>query len=77
MEGVAQDLTFSEAVHKLEAIVAQLEENDTLGLEQALALYEQGIALSTDCRDRLTTAKLKMTTIDVSTGATGAEPGPA
>ena len=61
----AADLTFGEAIEKLEAMVLQLEENDTLGLEQALGLYEQGIALARDCQHRLAAAKLRLTEIAV------------
>ncbi len=59
------DLTFGEAVDRLEAIVGQLEGNEELGLEEALALYEQGLALAGDCRRRLATAQLKLTQIPV------------
>jgi exodeoxyribonuclease VII small subunit len=57
------DLTFGEAMTRLEAVVGQLEENESLGLEQALALYEQGVALAEDCRQRLTAARLRLTEI--------------
>ncbi len=63
----AADLTFGEAMEKLEATVSQLEENDELGLEQALALYEQGTALAGDCQQLLATAKLRLTEIAVPT----------
>jgi exodeoxyribonuclease VII small subunit len=59
------DLTFGEAVDRLEAIVTQLEGNEELGLEEALALYEQGLALAGDCRRRLATAQLKLTQLPV------------
>lgn len=48
---------------RLEEIVAQLESSEELGIEQALALYEQGAALASDCRQRLTGAKLRLTEI--------------
>ena len=62
----AADLTFGEAMEKLETIVSQLEENESLGLEQSLALYEQGLALTGDCQQRLTAAKLRMTELAVT-----------
>jgi len=61
----ARDVTFGEAVAKLESIVAQLEEDEGMGLEQALALYEQGLALASDCQQRLAAAKLRLTEIAV------------
>lgn len=62
----AAGLTFGEAMERLEGIVTQLEENEALGLEQALAIYEQGLALAGDCRQRLATASLRLTEIAVA-----------
>ena len=62
----AADLTFGEAMEKLEEIVSQLEENEALGLEQSLALYEQGLALAGDCQQRLSAARLRMTEISAT-----------
>lgn len=59
----AQDLTFGESMEKLAAIVAQLEGSDDLGLEQAMALYEQAQALAADCEQRLSAATLRLTEI--------------
>ena len=59
------DVTFGEAMGKLEHVVRQLEEDEAMGLEQALALYEQGVALATDCQARLLAAKLRLTEIAV------------
>ena len=59
------DVTFGEAMGKLEHVVRQLEEEEDMGLEQALALYEQGVALASDCQARLTAAKLRLTEIAV------------
>ena len=61
------DVTFGEAMSKLEQVVRQLEEDETMGLEQALALYEQGAALASDCQARLGAAKLRLTEIPVPT----------
>ncbi len=43
---------FEDQLERLEAIVAQLED-DAVGLEQALDLFEQGMALAKSCRTRL------------------------
>ena len=59
------DVTFGEAMEKLEQVVRQLEEDEAMGLEQALALYEQGVALAGDCQSRLSAAKLQLTEIPV------------
>ncbi|HEU5317442.1 MAG TPA: exodeoxyribonuclease VII small subunit [Chloroflexota bacterium] len=65
MSKKAQDVTFGEAMARLESIVSQLEEDESIGLEQALALYEQGLALADDCQQRLAAAKLRLTQIAV------------
>ena len=59
------DIAFGEAMGKLEQVVRQLEEDESMGLEQALALYEQGAALAADCQARLLAAKLRLTEIAV------------
>ena len=48
-------------MERLEAIVARLEGDETLGLEEAIALYQEGAALAGACRQRLATAQLTMT----------------
>jgi exodeoxyribonuclease VII small subunit len=57
--------TFGAAVERLEAIVARLEGDETLGLEEALELYRQGVALAGDCRRRLAGAQLTLTELPV------------
>ena len=64
-------------MERLEAIVAQLEGDESLGLEEALALYEQGVALAADCRQRLVSAQLRLSEIPVAAVAIGAEMTPA
>lgn len=61
------DLNFGEAMGRLEAVVNQLEGSEELGLEQALALYEQGVALAGACRQTLAAAQLRLTEISVPT----------
>jgi exodeoxyribonuclease VII small subunit len=56
-------LSFGDAMDRLETIVAQLEANESLGLEEALSLYEQGVALAGDCRGRLAAAQIRLTEI--------------
>ena len=61
----ASSLTFGEAMERLEGMVAQLEGDETLQLEQALDLYEQGAALAAECRRRLAGAELRLTEIAI------------
>lgn len=45
-------LSYEEAVKRLEEIV-QLLENADISLEESLALFQEGIALSSYCREKL------------------------
>jgi exodeoxyribonuclease VII small subunit len=44
--------TFEEALTELEDVVKRLED-DTVGLEEALKLFERGVALARRCRTQL------------------------
>jgi exodeoxyribonuclease VII small subunit len=50
---------FEECLERLEKIVDQLERGD-IPLEQALALFEEGMKLSNSCRSELETAEGKV-----------------
>jgi exodeoxyribonuclease VII small subunit len=52
-------LTYDQAFAELETILAQLEGGD-LPLEQTLALYEQGVALTNLCQRKLSEAELRV-----------------
>ncbi|MGH2354056.1 MAG: exodeoxyribonuclease VII small subunit [Chloroflexota bacterium] len=75
-EGAAEPATFGEAMDRLEAIVSRLEGDEALGLEEAVALYEQGVALAGECRRRLAAAQLKLTEIPVATSTATLEEAP-
>lgn len=51
--------TFESSLDELEKIVKQLEDGD-LPLEESLKLFEDGVKLSRDCRDRLTKAERRI-----------------
>ncbi|MEX0746112.1 MAG: exodeoxyribonuclease VII small subunit [Phycisphaeraceae bacterium] len=53
------DLKFDEAMARLETLVEQIESGE-VGLEQALAQYEHGIALIKRCRTVLNTAEQRI-----------------
>ncbi len=53
------DLTFEQALQRLEALVNQLE-NDDAGLDEALRAYEEGVLLARFCLARLDTAELRV-----------------
>ena len=50
---------FEECLQRLEKIVDQLEKGD-IPLEQALALFEEGMKLSNSCRSELENAEGKV-----------------
>jgi exodeoxyribonuclease VII small subunit len=50
---------FEEAMARLDAIVAQLEE-DKLPLEEMLSRYEEGVALARFCGEKLEAAEQKV-----------------
>ena len=53
---------FTQALNRLEEIVAKLEEPD-LDLEEGLKLLEEGVKLHKLCKEKLTEANTKITTI--------------
>jgi exodeoxyribonuclease VII small subunit len=52
-------LTFEEALRRLDEVVARLEAGD-VGLEEAVALFEQGQAYLAACRERLAAAQRRI-----------------
>ena len=51
--------SFEESLKKLESIVEQLEKGD-LSLEESLKLFEEGVGLSTACKQELDAAEGKV-----------------
>jgi exodeoxyribonuclease VII small subunit len=54
-----KELKFEEALAKLETIAQQIEEG-TIGLEEAIAKYEEGMKLVKQCRTILASAEQKI-----------------
>ncbi len=52
-------MTFEEAMNKLEETVSKLESGETT-LDEAMALFEEGVGLSRVCRKLLDEARLKV-----------------
>lgn len=57
--GIDEKLSFEQALKQLEEIVNQLE-SGTLGLEDSLRLFEEGIKLSRLCNKKLKLAERKI-----------------
>ena len=51
--------TFESSLEELERIVRELEQGE-LPLERSLELFEQGVALSRDCQERLNQAERRI-----------------
>jgi exodeoxyribonuclease VII small subunit len=51
--------TFESSLEELERIVRELEQGE-LPLERSLELFEQGVALSRECQDRLNQAERRI-----------------
>jgi exodeoxyribonuclease VII small subunit len=51
--------SFERSLQDLETIVTKLEDGD-LPLEESLKLFEEGIKLSRECRERLATAERRI-----------------
>lgn len=54
------NLTFEEAMKKLEGIVERLEEGD-VPLEEAISIYRNGMELSKLCHDKLKNVEEQLT----------------
>ena len=52
-------MTFEQAMDRLEEILSTMEDA-TLSLEQALALYEEGVKLTAMCSDMLKKAQSRL-----------------
>lgn len=59
MSADIQNLTFEQAMGELDKIVQRLESGQE-PLEQAIALYERGVALRTHCESKLNQAQMKV-----------------
>ena len=59
MDTKTKDIKFEDAVGRLEDIVEKLEDGE-IELEQALALFEEGMQLSKLCSTKLDEAKKKI-----------------
>ena len=56
----SEKVSFENKLNRLEEISTLLE-SDSIGLEEAISLYEEGIELSKDCISTLKNAELKIT----------------
>lgn len=64
-----KNLTFEDAMNKLEQIVDRLEEGD-VPLEEAIAFYKEGMELSKLCHDKLKSVEEQLTQIITEDGRT-------
>jgi exodeoxyribonuclease VII small subunit len=64
-----KNLTFEDAMNKLEQIVDRLEEGD-VPLEEAIAFYKEGMELSRICHNKLKSVEDQLTQIITEDGRT-------
>lgn len=57
---MSEDMSFEEALTKLEKAVAQLEQGDALTLDESLQAFEEGVRLTRLCREKLDAAELRV-----------------
>ena len=65
----AENMSFEDALAKLEAIVRELE-SGRIKLDDAVAAYEKAVALKKLCSDRLAAAALKVEKIEIGKDGT-------
>ena len=65
--------SFEEALSELEALVERMESGD-LTLEESLAAFEQGIALTRHCQESLQAAEQKVEILTARTPDAATEP---
>jgi len=72
---IPADLSFEDALQRLEAIVSKLESGQA-PLEESIAMYEEGAHLKGHCESRLKAAQLRVEKIVVGADgqARGVEP---
>ncbi|MDJ0739843.1 MAG: exodeoxyribonuclease VII small subunit [Gammaproteobacteria bacterium] len=69
----AQTPSFEESLGELEALVEQMETGE-LSLEQSLAAFERGIALTRSCQQALQAAEQKVEVLTARTPDAATEP---
>ena len=72
---IPAELSFEDALQRLEAIVSKLESGQA-PLEESIALYEEGARLKAHCENRLKAAQLRVEKIVIGPDgqAKGVEP---
>ncbi len=68
MVAIPENLTFEQALSRLNEIVSSLE-SGSVNLEEAVKFYEEGMALKEFCHKQLEKAKIAIAKIDSSINA--------
>ena len=72
MKRTADQPTYETLYARMQAIVARLEAGE-LPLEEALALYEEGVAVASACQQLLDQAELRIQELQIGAGPRPAE----
>ena len=68
--GDAADMSFSDALQKLQRVVEEMEQED-LPLETMLARYEDGMKLARACEAKLAAAEVKIQQLETNAAGRG------
>lgn len=72
---MAQNLSFEQALQRLEQVVRELENGD-LSLDTALALFQEGVLLSRQCSQQLDQAEARIEKLLEQNGEAVTVPAP-
>jgi len=64
-------MSFTDDMERLQAVIDEFEDND-LGMEKSLALFEEGVKLVKGCREYLEHAKRRVTILTADSDADSA-----
>lgn len=70
MKNTKKEVTFEEAMHRLEEIANLLEQGDTT-LDNSIALYEEGAKLAARCSEQLEHARQAIIEINTEKESSG------
>lgn len=76
MAGNLEKLTFEKALERLESVVGQLETGE-LSLDEALALFQEGVSLARHCDQRLGDAEARIEKLIADGSTVSLDEGPA
>jgi exodeoxyribonuclease VII small subunit len=65
-DSALDELTFADALERLESLVRRLDGDEPPALEEALDAYEEGTVLARECMRRLNEAELRVERLSIN-----------